>query len=191
MTIVGLGNIGSHTALALARLGVADITIYDADTVEEHNLSSQSYAVADIGKTKVKALSRQIAEFAPDCKIRGVESDFKGCEKVQDIVIIAVDTMSGRAEIAEHLVEQKAYVIDGRMGGGQIEVHAQPAREWRKTLVSEADTDPCSARYISYTSYLIAGAIANTVKRHIMGERDIKRMILHTMTYDTIIERYE
>ena len=33
VTIIGLGNIGSHTALCLARMGVANMTLVDFDIV--------------------------------------------------------------------------------------------------------------------------------------------------------------
>ena len=77
-------------------------------------------------------------------------------------------------------------VVDGRMGGGQIEVHAQRASEWGATLVDEADSDPCGARYISYTSYIIAGLIANNVKRFLQGETYPYRILMHCDTLEIL-----
>lgn len=190
VTVVGVGNIGSHSALALARMGIEHITLYDDDTVEAHNLSSQAYRVRDIGRKKVDALAELLREVNPDIDVQTVDARYTGTEQTDDIVVIAVDSIEAREYIEKNLRDKNVYVIDGRMGGGQIEIHAQIARSWKRTLPREADTDPCSARYISYTSYIIAGAIANTVKRYIMGERDIKRLLLHTNTYDSIVERY-
>ena len=189
VTIIGAGNIGSHSALALARMGIARITVYDDDIVEVHNLSSQAYRVGDVHKKKVDALAEMIAEIAPQCTVIAVPEKYNGAP-TDTIVISAVDSLDTRREIADMLKTRSVYVIDGRMGGGQVEVYAQRAHSWRKTIPAVGDDDPCGARYISYTSYMIAGVIANTVKRHIMGEIDIARLLLHTNTYQIITERH-
>ena len=41
--VVGAGAIGSFVTLALAKMGCGNITSYDMDTVEEHNLPNQFY----------------------------------------------------------------------------------------------------------------------------------------------------
>ena len=52
--IVGLGSVGCIVAEALARIGIAQVTLIDPDRVEEHNLDRLVYGtVKDIGKQKV------------------------------------------------------------------------------------------------------------------------------------------
>ena len=52
--IVGLGSVGCMVAEAMARIGVANVTLIDPDRVEEHNLDRLIYGtVRDIGKLKV------------------------------------------------------------------------------------------------------------------------------------------
>jgi len=52
--IVGLGSVGCIVAEAMARIGIAQVTLIDPDRVEEHNLDRLLYATAkDIGKLKV------------------------------------------------------------------------------------------------------------------------------------------
>ena len=52
--IVGLGSVGCVIAETLARIGVTDILLVDADRVEEHNLDRLLYAsTSDIGRFKV------------------------------------------------------------------------------------------------------------------------------------------
>jgi len=191
VTIVGVGNIGSHTAIALAKMGIQHITLYDHDTVEAHNTASQAYTMSDVDKPKVDALKTHILEHNPACEVNAIAERFTGTEDVSGIVIVAVDSIDVRREIARELLDKDVRIIDGRMGGGQVEVHTGTPKHWYKHLPVEADNDPCSARYISYTSYIIAGVITNTVKRWVMGERDISRYILHTHTYDCIVERDE
>src|ERR1035437_9086780 len=60
IAIIGAGSIGSWTALALLKLGCSDVTVFDFDKVEEHNIGSQIYTMADIGKDKTQALKDRL-----------------------------------------------------------------------------------------------------------------------------------
>lgn len=191
VTIVGLGNIGSHTAIALAKMGIQHFTLYDHDTVEAHNTASQAFTMSDVDTKKVDAIKAHMLAHNPSVEVHTVAERFTGTEDVAGIVIVAVDSIDVRRDIARNLLDKDVHIIDGRMGGGQVEVHTGTAKHWYKHLPVEADSDPCSARYISYTSYIIAGIITNTVKRYVMSERDISRYIMHTHTYDCIVERDE
>jgi hypothetical protein len=53
--IIGAGGIGSPLAETLATMGF-DLTIWDKDIVEAHNISNQNYYPDQIGECKVKAL---------------------------------------------------------------------------------------------------------------------------------------
>lgn len=185
ITIVGLGNIGSHTALALARMGLRNFELYDFDRIESHNLSSQAYKVADIGKLKTAATAEAMRELNPEAQITIHSEEFRGARGV-DILVSAVDSLEARRTIAAN-IDAQTRVVDGRMGGGQIEVHTQRGSEWAATIPAEADTDPCGARYISYTSYLIAGLIANNVKRILRNEPVKARILMHADTLQIIV----
>ena len=56
ITIIGAGATGSYIAWLLAKMGCRDITVYDADKIENHNLPNQIYGIKDIGKKKVLAI---------------------------------------------------------------------------------------------------------------------------------------
>ena len=60
ITIIGAGATGSWLALALAKLGVEDITVWDFDIVEEHNIPNQAFGIQNIGFPKVTALQGNI-----------------------------------------------------------------------------------------------------------------------------------
>ena len=193
VTIVGLGNIGSHTAIALAKMGISRFTLYDFDEVEAHNTASQAFVPAQCGATKVDCLAETIIDIHPDIEVECITEAFRGHETVPDILIIAVDSMHERKNICAKLQEgdSNPFIIDGRMGGGQVEVWAQRLNDWSNTFSDNPDTDACSARYISYTSYVIAGIITNTVKRYIQRERLCKRFVMHLDTYDVISQYYD
>lgn len=51
--IIGAGATGSRVFAALVELGIKNISVYDPDVVESHNLANQIYGNADIGTSKV------------------------------------------------------------------------------------------------------------------------------------------
>ena len=63
--VVGLGSVGAIVAEAMARIGVARITLIDPDQVEEHNLDRLLSASAkDLGKLKVQIATEAVRRNA-------------------------------------------------------------------------------------------------------------------------------
>ncbi len=63
--IVGLGSVGCIVAEAMARIGIAQVTLIDPDKVEEHNLDRLLYGtVHDIGQLKVDLAARAMQRNA-------------------------------------------------------------------------------------------------------------------------------
>lgn len=78
--VVGLGSVGCMVAEALARIGVSDVVLIDADRVEEHNLDRLLYAgIGDVGVHKVDLVARQLkksataADFRADARIGWIQ----------------------------------------------------------------------------------------------------------------------
>jgi tRNA A37 threonylcarbamoyladenosine dehydratase len=68
--IVGVGGVGSWAVEALARCGVGQLTLIDADHVVESNVNRQVQATTDnLGKAKITALAERIASINPDCTV--------------------------------------------------------------------------------------------------------------------------
>lgn len=116
--IIGAGATGSWLALMLAKLGIKDITVYDFDRVEEHNLPNQFYNEADIGEFKIKALRDNIqAQTGTAIKIRNKE--VKADTELEGFVFVLTDTMASRKEIFESILEDNEKVlrvVETRMG---------------------------------------------------------------------------
>lgn len=56
--VIGIGRTGSNVALALARLGVRQLTLIDPDTIEPHNLGEmQCITPVDVDLPKVQAVA--------------------------------------------------------------------------------------------------------------------------------------
>ncbi len=67
VVVVGVGNIGSHLAMFLARMPlVQQVTLVDHDSYDESNLFSQNISRAEIGKPKVEAVARRLRRLNPE-----------------------------------------------------------------------------------------------------------------------------
>ena len=74
IAVVGLGGVGSWAAEALARSGVAALTLVDLDHVAESNVNRQVQALGStLGMAKVEALAARIADIHPGCAVAAVE----------------------------------------------------------------------------------------------------------------------
>jgi len=176
-TLIGCGAVGSFVALALCKMGVATMALYDHDSVEEHNLSTQFFSNLDLGKPKVDALANQLAAMT-ETRVTAIPEAYDG-QPVQGLVIAAVDSMTARRRIWKMIGRQSAVnlYIDCRMGamvGRVFPVHPGSPMEERaycRTLhrQSEALEEPCTARSIIFTVLGIASATAGIVRAHVMG----------------------
>ncbi|MBZ7945180.1 thiamine biosynthesis protein ThiF [Campylobacter sp. RM10532] len=107
VAVCGLGGLGSHIAIMLARSGIGALKLIDFDVVEPSNLNRQAYRVCDLGKFKTEALKEQIKEINPytQIEIETLKIDeqnlahlFKGI----NIVCEAFDTPLAKAMIAQN-----------------------------------------------------------------------------------------
>jgi len=72
--VVGLGGVGSWAVEALARSGVAALTLIDLDQVSESNINRQIQALGStVGMAKAEALKDRIADIHPGCAVRVIE----------------------------------------------------------------------------------------------------------------------
>jgi len=115
--VVGACASGSWLALALAKLGIVDLHVWDFDTVEEHNVPNQAYSISDIGKPKVDALFDQI-KFMTGTEIHK-HNEKVVRQRLNGIVFCMVDSMEARKTIWENCGKMKSQVslwVEPRMG---------------------------------------------------------------------------
>lgn len=190
VALIGVGTIGSNLAGILARMQVP-MTLYDHDTVERHNLTTQTYGEKDIGKTKVAAVLEQLVAIQPEHPHLAVAEKFSIGEEKYDLVVSAVDSIEARKSIATEMIEKKLElpIVDARVGQEQVEVYYfQNPEAWLKQLPEEGDTDPCGARFTAYSAVVAAGFAANNVKRHLLGQAVQGRIIYDAATSTFIKE---
>ncbi len=125
VAVAGLGGLGSHVAIALARMGVGNIHIIDYDIVDITNLNRQQYFLNHIGMYKTEALRQQILNINPyinidtDC-IKVTEQNIKQLFCNNDIICEAFDNVESKAMlvngILEYFPEKKLVAASGLAG---------------------------------------------------------------------------
>lgn len=100
--IVGCGSVGSTIAENLVRCGVTELTLWDFDKVEPHNLANQMFRQQDIGKTKVEALFDILKDINPEVtdKTELKPDGWKG-KLMSGYIFLCVDSIELRREIVE------------------------------------------------------------------------------------------
>jgi len=190
ITVIGAGAIGSAAVITLAKMGCANITVYDHDTVEEHNLPNQFALVSCLGQPKVEALKALVGQLA-EVEIRGISERYRG-QRLGGVVICAVDSMDARGVIWKTVkgnLRVQLY-LDARMGAEVLRLYtirptdADASALYEANLYTSGDAErlPCSARAIVYCP-LVAGAVIGLhVKRHAMEQPIRKEVLLDLST---------
>jgi tRNA threonylcarbamoyladenosine dehydratase len=126
IAIVGVGGVGSWCAEALARSGVASLTLIDLDHVAESNINRQVQAVgATIGQAKVRALQSRIADIHPGCEMHLVEEFVDESNwpallpATVDVVIDACDQVRAKAAMAAWALRAKQPIVIAGAAGGK------------------------------------------------------------------------
>lgn len=107
IAIAGLGGLGSHIAVMLARCGIGKLRLIDFDYVDITNINRQAYELDDVGYPKAEALRRKLLRINPyltvHAHIERVTMDNLHCLfKDEEIICEAFDEP-----------EQKAMLVNG------------------------------------------------------------------------------
>jgi hypothetical protein len=177
--LIGVGGIGGSLVLPLIKLGIAHLTVWDDDLVEEHNIPSQLiYTPDDIGKPKVQAVAEFAARYGVEITPRQerVTSD----TTLQGIVISGVDSMASRQAIWEvvHFDPEIPLYLDGRVGGEVLQLYAcfpfdlDSADFYEATLFSDAESEPdaCAARAVIHPVLCLASLIIAQITLYARGK---------------------
>jgi tRNA A37 threonylcarbamoyladenosine dehydratase len=147
VAVVGLGGVGSWAAEALARSGVASLTLVDLDHVAESNINRQVQALgATLGQAKAAALAARVADIHPACRLHQVDAfvepgNWPGLlPGPVDAVIDACDQLRAKQAIAAWaLADGTPLVIAGAAGGKRAPQRIEVAD------LAEATHDPLLA----------------------------------------------
>ncbi|MFN9708403.1 MAG: ThiF family adenylyltransferase [Burkholderiales bacterium] len=133
--IVGLGGVGSWVAEALARSGVASITLFDLDHIAESNINRQVQALSStLGQAKVLAIQERVMQIHPGCLVKPIEAFVdEACwpgllPEPLDVLIDACDQVQAKAVLcAWGLRTETPLICVGAAGGKQFPHEVQVA----------------------------------------------------------------
>ena len=118
VTLIGAGAVGSHVAVALAKMGVPELVVWDDDDVSEHNIAMSAYRMKDFMRPKVEAL-REIVLETSGLRIGIRKEKYAGQERLSGAVVACVDSMDARQGIwkAVRMDPDVSILIDTRTAG--------------------------------------------------------------------------
>lgn len=129
VAVVGVGGVGSWACEALARNGIGEITLIDADDVCVTNINRQIHALTEtIGHEKVVAMADRIKQINPDCKTNIVQKFFISTTSDDilnteyDFVIDAIDSLKHKALLIAKCSEKNIPIISVGGAGGKKNV---------------------------------------------------------------------
>jgi molybdopterin/thiamine biosynthesis adenylyltransferase len=172
--------------MLLAKMGCSNITLYDEDSVEDHNVASQLFRNQDIGKNKAEIIG-EIAETFSEIALKTMEQEEE--ENISEgLVIFAIDSMEERIRLGKIFANRDLTIIDGRMGGLQAEVYVRKASDYLPTTVApeSVETDACTAKAISFNCAFIGGMIANYVRLLANEKIDFNKQNEFIFLFDTL-----
>ncbi len=142
VAVFGIGGVGGYAAEALVRSGIGTIDLIDDDKVCLTNINRQIYATRKtVGKYKVDVAKERIEEINPDIKVNifktfympetSAEFDF---EKY-DYIIDAIDTVTGKIELAVNAQKAKTPLISSMGAGNKLNPEAFEVADIYETSV--------------------------------------------------------
>ncbi len=117
--VVGLGGLGSPSALYLAAAGVGSLTLVDHDTVDVSNLQRQIiHDQASVGLAKVDSAAARIASLSPSTRVATIAARLDGPEldavvADADVVLDGTDNFTARYAINAACVRSKTPLVSG------------------------------------------------------------------------------
>lgn len=166
ITVIGAGAIGSRVFAGLVELGFLNITVWDFDVVESHNLPNQLFGTCDIGSPKVEALKTWLTfktgEVHPSYQFKNEK--FQPGTQTEGLVFLCVDSLSARKEITAMHKDFWGTIVDSRLGSSFGDVYAfkfEDSVQFYKTLEVDPDLIETSACGGSISVSPSASIIAN------------------------------
>jgi tRNA A37 threonylcarbamoyladenosine dehydratase len=118
VVVAGLGGVGAHAALALARSGVGTLVLCDFDRVTASSLNrSPLFEPADAGRPKAAVLAERLARACPDtrCEPRELFLDERTLLEVLEpaprAVVDAIDSLGPKVGLLAECVRRGLPVV--------------------------------------------------------------------------------
>jgi molybdopterin/thiamine biosynthesis adenylyltransferase len=123
VAIIGSGGLGGHIAEILTRIGVGNLTIFDFDIFEEHNLNRQNFSNYDsLGKEKVLVVKEGLEKINPALHVDAFVKKFNPLKDIDmiknaDVVVDALDNPQTKLELASMCKKENIPFVHGAIAG--------------------------------------------------------------------------
>lgn len=123
IAIIGCGGLGGHIAEMLTRIGIGELSLFDFDTFEEHNLNRQNFSnYENIGKEKVTVAKEVLEKINPSIQINTFVQKFNPTNDFclisnADIVVDALDNPQTKLELAQICKKKDMNFVHGAIAG--------------------------------------------------------------------------
>jgi len=139
--LVGLGGVGAYCAEQLARAGIGEMTIVDADVVEYSNFNRQLLALENtLKRPKAEVMAERLRLINPEIKLNVIQEFVRdeGTEKLLDManydyVIDAIDSLSPKVYLLYFALQRNFRVISAMGAGGKMEPSLVKVADIKKT----------------------------------------------------------
>lgn len=132
VVVAGLGGVGAHAAVGLARSGIGRLLLIDCDEVSSSSLNRHPVAgPTDVGRSKVEVLIASLADSCPDTQVEGLDgrldadtlADMLPSDQILSYrsVIDAIDSVPGKVALLAHAVGQGRRTVCSLGAGGKTD----------------------------------------------------------------------
>ncbi len=182
VAIAGLGGLGSHVAIMLARAGIGKLLLIDFDHVDATNLNRQAYRINQLGTAKTEALAQLLREINPCVQLELIQkriTDENCLEHFSSYNIIceALDVDTSKAMLVNTILsecpEARLVAASGLAGYGSANLIQ--TKRYMKRLYVSGDGESAVAGgepLVASRVMLCAAHQAQMIIRLILGEEE-------------------
>ena len=180
VAVCGLGGLGSHIAVSLARAGIGKLVLIDFDRVDITNLHRQQYKADQIGMNKTDALRDNLLEIAPYIEaqthtVRVTEENAAPLLQGADIICEAFDGAEAKAMLTNLVLatmrDKVLVAASGMAGFGSANAIRTRRVSKRFYLCGDEESDVSQAGSLVASRVMLCAAHqAHTVLRILAGE---------------------
>lgn len=142
VAVFGIGGVGGYIVESLARAGIGELDLVDADEVSLSNINRQIIALhSTIGKPKVEVAAARAKDINPDIKIN-INKTFYLPENRQQFefedynyIADAVDTIAAKISLVEEAEKLRVPIISAMGAGNKLDAAAFEVADISKTSI--------------------------------------------------------
>ncbi len=140
--VFGAGGVGGYVIEALVRSFVGAITVVDNDCFSKSNMNRQILATQHtVGRSKVEVAKERAFSINPQCKVTALDMFFlpENSQEIDfsqyDYIVDAIDTVSGKIELAKIAQESRIPIISSMGTGNKLHPEMLEISDVYKTSV--------------------------------------------------------